>query len=294
MKNRNNKLTAVVFALCAVLAAGAVFAGVTHYRAKAAPAAGSAVSGGSVLKSSGKGGSVKSSSAAAPVKRTNRVVVLMYHSINHEKKPNCLRVPSQKFAAEMKWLFDNGYHTLSLGELFDAATGSKTVPEKSVVLTFDDGYRDNYQSALPVLRQYHFKATVFMITAKINDTKNGYLTADELKEMDKSGFAVECHTVSHPDLSELSYKQQYRQLFDSRETLQKLLGHPVDFLAYPSGEYNSNTIAAAKKIGYRLCFKEKGGMARLTDNLYAFPRAFVGEDLKDFIKRVKGTAKYSM
>jgi peptidoglycan/xylan/chitin deacetylase (PgdA/CDA1 family) len=215
----------------------------------------------------------------------------MYHSINYEKN-NPLRVPKAKFAAEMKWLYTNGYHTLSLDELYNAISKGKSVPEKSVVLTFDDGYSDNYRSAFPIIKQYHFKATVFMITSKID--KFLYLKSDQLKEMDRNGFSVESHTVTHPHLDSLSYKQQYKELTDSKAKLAALLGHSVDYMAYPYGNFNSSAIAAAKKAGYKLCFRMKGGMGTLNDNHYEFPRAYVGENLKDFISRVKGTANYSM
>ena len=219
----------------------------------------------------------------------------MYHSINYDPKhpTNILRVPKDKFAAEMKWLHDNNYSTLTLDDLYDAVSKNKPVPEKSVVLTFDDGYGDNYDNALPIIKQYKFKATVFMITKEIGDSKNGYLTKAQLMEMDKNGMRIECHTVSHPDLDTLSYKRQYEELADSKTALETLLGRSIDFIAYPSGRYNNDTITAAKKIGYKICFKMKGGIATINDNRYEFPRAFVGQDLNDFISRVKGTAEYS-
>lgn len=220
-------------------------------------------------------------------KTTTRIPVLMYHSINYEKG-NILRVPKEKFAAQMKWLYDNGYKTLSLDELYNAVSQNKPIPEKSVVLTFDDGYGDNYYDAFPVIKQYHFKATVFMITSDIDKAKDNYLTADQLKEMDAGGMRIECHTVTHPDLSTLSYKSQYKQLSDSKTALENLLGHSIDYIAYPSGKYNDNTIKAAQQLNYKLCFKMKGGVGSITDNRYEFPRAFVGEDLQDIIKIVQG------
>lgn len=225
-------------------------------------------------------------------KTTDKIPILMYHSINYEKN-NILRVPKDKFAAEMKWLNNNGYRTLSLDELYNAVSNNIQVPEKSVVLTFDDGYKDNYESAFPVIKKYKFKATVFMITNEINDSKNGYLTEEQIKEMDKNGMKVECHTLSHPDLNDLTYAQQLKELRDSKTKLEGILGHSVDFLAYPSGKYNDDTIKAAKEAGYKMCFKMKGGIGSLSDNSYKFPRFFVGEDLDDFRSRVKGTADYS-
>lgn len=225
-----------------------------------------------------------------PVKTTIRIPVLMYHSINYEKG-NILRVPAEKFAAQMKWLHDNGYHTISLDELYSAVSAtkpqSKRLPEKSVVITFDDGYGDNYTNAFPVIKKYHFKATVFMITSKIGDAKDNYLTAAQIKEMDANGMKVEGHTVTHPDLSSLSYKNQLKQLADSKRTLEELLGHNIYYMAYPSGKYNDNTIKAAIETGYRMCFKMKGGVGSVYDGIYKFPRAFVGEDLQDLVKIVE-------
>jgi peptidoglycan/xylan/chitin deacetylase (PgdA/CDA1 family) len=227
---------------------------------------------------------------SVPVTTTNRIPVLMYHSINFDPKfpTNILRVPKTYFAAEMKWLYDNGYKTITLDQLYEGISKNQPFPEKSVVLTFDDGYEDNYTNAFPVLKQYHFNATVFMITSKIGDSKNGYLTADELKEMDKNGMSIEGHTVHHLNLDSLSFKQQYSELADSKTTLETLLNKPIYYMAFPSGKYNADTIKASKQIGYRICFKENGGIGKISDSQYEFPRFFVGQDLKDFINRVTG------
>lgn len=246
----------------------------------------SKVSSSSAVSSSQSSSSDDLSSYSGPT--TKRIPVLMYHSINYEKG-NPLRIPKDKFAAQMKWLHDNGYRTLSLDELYYCILNSKPFPEKSVVITFDDGYNDNYDNAFPVIKKYGFKATVFMITKEIGDNKNGYLTAEQIKEMDANGMRVECHTVDHPDLSKQSYDEQYKELADSKATLEKLLGRSIDYIAYPSGEYNANTIKIAKKLGYKICFKENGGTAEIGDNQYEFPRKYIIEDMQKFIARV--TAK---
>jgi peptidoglycan/xylan/chitin deacetylase (PgdA/CDA1 family) len=227
---------------------------------------------------------------SVPVVTTNRIPVLMYHSINFDPKfpTNILRIPTPYFAAEMKWLYDNGYKTLTLDQLYEGITQNQPFPEKSVVLTFDDGYEDNYTNAFPILKQYHFNATLFMITDRIGDSKNGYLTADQLKEMDKNGMSIEGHTVHHLNLDSLTFKQQYSELADSKTTLETLLNKPIYYMAFPSGKYNADTIKAEKQIGYKICFKENGGIGKLSDSQYEFPRLFVGKDLQDFINRVTG------
>lgn len=240
----------------------------------------------SVAKSNAQKTVSSSGPVKQPVKTTTRIPVLMYHSINYEKG-NILRVPKEKFAIQMKWLKDNGYTTLSLDDLYSAVSNQKPIPDKSVVITFDDGYADNYLNAFPIIKQYHFKATVFMITSKIGDAKDNYLTADQIKEMDANGMRVECHTVTHPDLCKLSYKMQYMELSNSKSALESILGRPIYYIAYPSGKYNANSIKAAKKLGYRMCFKMNGGVGSIGDNTYEFPRAFVGETLQDLINIVQ-------
>lgn len=245
-----------------------------------------------VSSSSAVSSSAASSKPDENIKYTKTIPILMYHSIAYEKN-NILRVPKDKFDAEMKWLYDNGYKTITLDDVYNGVESGKGVPEKSVVITFDDGYVDNYQNAFPVLKKYGFTGTTFMITKSIDDPVNGYLSGEQLKEMDADCLKVESHTVTHGYLSEMSYDEQLKELKDSKAALEKLLGHEVKYLAFPTGKYDENTIKAAKEAGYNMCFKMNGGQGTVSDSKYEFPRFFVGENLDDFISRVKGTAEYS-
>lgn len=225
-------------------------------------------------------------------KYTKTIPILMYHSIAYEKN-NILRVPKDKFDAEMKWLYDNGYKTITLDDVYNGIESGKGVPEKSVVITFDDGYVDNYQNAYPVLKKYGFTGTTFMITSSIDNPHDGYLSSAQIKEMDADCLKVESHTVTHGYLNKMSYEKQLKELKDSKAALEKLLGHEIKYLAYPTGKYDANTVKAAKEAGYKMCFKMNGGQGTVSDPQYEFPRFFVGEDLNDFISRIKGTARYS-
>lgn len=235
---------------------------------------------------------VSSSSSKTEVKTTKTVPILMYHSIATEPG-NILRIPKDRFDEQMKWLKDNGYSTITLDEAYKAVNEKNQIPEKSVVITFDDGYIDNYENAFPVLKKYDFCGTVFMITGKIGDKANGYLTADMLKEMDNSVLKIEAHTVDHKNLDSLSYQKQIVELKDSKKTLEDLLNKKVEYLAFPSGKYNTNTIKAAKETGYKMCFKMNGGQGTINDEIYEFPRFFVGEDMGEFKERIEGTFNYT-
>lgn len=216
---------------------------------------------------------------------TARIPVMMFHSISVRKgDPYC--VPPKDFESEMKWLHDKGYQTLSLDEVYGDLAAHAAFPARSVALTFDDGYEDNYTDALPILRRYGFCATVFIITGDIG--KPGYLSAPQILAMERSGVRAECHTVTHRHLSDLPPDTQLHELRDSRTVLEQLLGRPVNYLAYPYGDHDAETVRLAKELGYRLCFDADGGAAHMDDPRTDFPRAFGNASLSDFIGSVEG------
>lgn len=218
---------------------------------------------------------------------SNWTTVLMYHSLNATINDK-LRVPPADFETEMKWLYDNNYETLSLDELYDYVTSKKPFPPKTAVITFDDGYVDAYDSGFPVIEKYKLHATVFMISSYIGK-KEGYLNADQLKQMSDSGyFDIEDHTVTHSYLDTLSYDQQYKELSDSKQAIEAITGKKVEYVSYPTGRYNKDTLTIAKTLGYKMGFKMVGGSGTLDDSLLEFPRAFADRNLNTLIDAVNG------
>ena len=113
-----------------------------------------------------------------------KVLVLNYHMVN--SRFLSLAVEPEDFDWQMKYLVDHGYHTITPNELYDYLAGNGTLPERPVLITFDDGYVDNYTKAFPILKKYHLKATVFVVTGFLSKRK-GYLTWDQVREMEKNG-----------------------------------------------------------------------------------------------------------
>ncbi|WPC41997.1 polysaccharide deacetylase family protein [Clostridium sp. JS66] len=214
------------------------------------------------------------------------VPVIMYHSIDYEAG-NELRVPKEKFREQMKYLKDNGYTTLTLGELYNFMSNNKPVPEKSVVLTFDDGYKDNYENAYPVLKEFGFKATVFIITNCIDKDK-GFLTSAQLKEMQHNGIDIESHTLNHDKLNELPYDKQLETLKGSKEFLEKLLNKKVKYIGYPYGKCNNDTVKAAKDAGYVMAFTTESGWSNKNQGIYTLNRVYISanHDMKEFERRI--------
>ncbi len=219
-----------------------------------------------------------------PVKPYGKSIpVLMYHSITYEKgNPIC--IPIETFKEQMRYLKDNGYHTITLMDLYKYLMRQKAIPEKSVVLTFDDGYENNYTAMFPVLKNFAFKATIFVITSNI-DKYHRFLTSKQLLEMDKYGVDIESHTVNHNNLKMLSKDKQLKTLIQSKKDLKKVLNKEINFFAYPYGRYNKNAIEAVKEAGYTMAFTTDDSWASKNDGILSLHRVDINlfRDMNAFI-----------
>lgn len=215
-----------------------------------------------------------------------KILVLNYHQINNTFNP--LAVPVNAFADQMNYLVDSGYVTITPEELAEGLAGEITLPEKPVLITFDDGYIDNYTNALPILKALGLRATVFMVPGFVG--KPQYMNWDQLKEMEKNGITIQSHTMNHMKLEELPDDAIRNELLNSKLALEENLGHPVEFLAYPTGTYNLHIAGIAKDVGYKGAYTIKYGNVDLGSNMYALERVpiFQTENtMKNFFERVE-------
>lgn len=215
----------------------------------------------------------------ALVNNDKSIPILMYHcvdTLNDPKtgQPNELYVPKEKFEEQMQYLKDNGYTTLTMNQLYDFFQNNKQVPEKSVVITLDDGYENNYVNAFPILKKFNFTATIFVITNMV-DKSTEYLSSNQIKEMSSYGLDMEPHTLSHPHLTDLKYVDQLKELKESKEYMEKLLNKPADFIAYPYGSHSQYTLKAATEAGYKLGFTIDGPWANKKNGLLTLNRVYV-------------------
>lgn len=202
---------------------------------------------------------------------TDGIPVLNYHQIN-DRDHNALTVSTEQFAAQMQYLTDNGYHTITGEELADALDGKIELPDNPVLITFDDGYRDNYKNAFPILKEHQMKAMVFLISDYVSTYPN-YLTWGQAQEMQEHGIEFGSHTLNHVELNKLpSNDEILHQLKNSKAAIEWHLETPVHFLAYPCGSYNADVMAATKAAGYRAAFTVQYGPDRADTNHYAMNR----------------------
>ena len=192
------------------------------------------------------------------------VPVLLYQGFSKNKAGRMI-VAEADFEAQMKYLKENGYHVIMLEQLLDFIDFKEQIPEKSVVITIDDGWRSFYDIAYPILIKYRFPATLFVYTDFIGGRKA--MSWEQIKEISQKGFDIQCKTRTHRNLTRLKEKESFKEYFESIEKeisypeklVKQKLRKDCSCLAYPYGATNSLVIAILKKQGYRAAFIVKQG-----------------------------------
>lgn len=172
----------------------------------------------------------------------------------------------------------DGYSFISIDNLTKHSTLNT---KKWVCITFDDGYRDNYTVAYPMLKRLGVPFTVYVTSGFIDNQLSMWwypnqqlgMSSDELQLMDADPLCtIGAHTVSHPKLDTLTREQQYHEIAESKQTLEALLGHEIKHFSFPHGAHNDDTLAICRKLGFRTVVQSWGGPLRRGENPYPLPR----------------------
>jgi peptidoglycan/xylan/chitin deacetylase (PgdA/CDA1 family) len=212
--------------------------------------------------------------------RMSRIPVLMYHEIaGPADSSSRLAVTPNAFADQLAYLYDAGWSTISAGKLSQIISdGTGTVPGRTVVLSFDDGYEDFYSQAMPLLSKYGFTATMFMTSGWIKEAKPAgppMLSWAQLSDIARAGIEVGAHSTTHPQLDQLDGEHLRRELFDSKQELEDHLGMEVPGLAYPFGYSSAAVRQVVRKAGYAYSYAVDNRIAALGSDLFAIPRLTV-------------------
>jgi peptidoglycan/xylan/chitin deacetylase (PgdA/CDA1 family) len=150
-----------------------------------------------------------------------------------------------------------GYHAITLEAAYEAWRHGGPLPERPVVLTFDDGYLSHYTRARPVLRKLGWPGVLFLA---LHNLGPGGITTHQVKSLIANGWEVDSHTISHPDLPSLPDAQLREELTASRAQIKRRFGQPADFFCYPAGRYDDRVVAAVRAAGYRGATTEDEGL----------------------------------
>lgn len=209
--------------------------------------------------------------------------ILMYHYINSEEPLRSrLGVSPQSFEKQMRFLREHKYNILSLEELTDLIRNKKRIPAKTVAITFDDGYLDNYTNAYPVLKKYNIPATIFVVINRIGKHlgNDDYMSWHQIKELSENGLiTIGSHSMNHPNLNEIHSEAELKEeIFESKKIVEQQLNKEVKFFSYPFGGRSPEACRLVSLAGYTAAVGTNFPKGSPGDNIYALKRLRISEN----------------
>lgn len=225
---------------------------------------------------------------------SHAAVVLEYHHVS-DKTPRSTSISPERFNAQMDYLASNGFSVVPLADLVDALRSGKSLPDKTIAITFDDSYATVYQSAYPLLKKRGWPFTFFVNTKAVGQSSL-FVNWDQLREMSKNGVTIANHTTEHNHLVRLKAdenRHQWRvriasEINAAQKKITEEIGSAPMIIAYPFGEYDTHVQEIAKKLNY-IAFGQQSGALYTEGDLQAVPRFPFGgsfTELDDFILKV--------
>lgn len=223
-----------------------------------------------------------------------KIPILAYHHVlpanaNVDKSisKSPFTLSATQFRQHMLFLYENGYQPVTLDTLSQIICKNelqRSMYRRPIAITFDDGWADNFEFAFPILKSFQFRATFFVITGQINSS--GYMTLEQLLEMQEHKMQIGSHTHSHTPLELLSNLEIQLELTRSKDFLERHLGKQVRFISYPHGSYNDTVLEAAKDAGYLGSGTSNFGYAGFASKMYELPRVVIRKkhDLAQFAR----------
>ena len=213
--------------------------------------------------------------------------ILCYHSIDLSGSP--VSVNPQSFSDQIAYLQKSGYQTVTLHEVVEYAQNGHTSVKRPVCIVFDDGYKNNYTEAFPVLRRAGFSATIFVTTDYCGKSNSWgeqsmsipplpMMSWEEIVEMSRHGIEFGSHTKSHPKLAEIDVKMASEELEGAKVELENHIGKQIEFASYPFGSFNGEVKGLAKSI-FKAVVSTRLGKVQVGSDIHALERINVASDL---------------
>jgi peptidoglycan/xylan/chitin deacetylase (PgdA/CDA1 family) len=211
--------------------------------------------------------------------RRRYIPILLYHSV--DTNDSFYSVSPSVFAKQMEYLSRN-FSIVTLEEVLEFVIGKRDLPRKSVAITFDDGYHDNYVNVFPHVKKYGFPIAVFVVSGCVGKEMTlgkvplRMLDWEEIADMSRHNVTIGAHTVTHLDLRRVDLNEARHQMETSKAQIEEVIEQPVNFLAYPKGAYNRDLFAVVKSLNFVAAFAaESDGIVSQGDNRYALKRVSI-------------------
>lgn len=233
----------------------------------------------------------------------SRIPILAYHKVDIKREFDITSILPKKFEKQVKYLKEEGYISISPDLLVAHLLGKAQIPSKAILITFDDGYESIYQYAYPILSEYGFIATVFLLIGYIDRWNSWdvgslgkrvkHLNWNQILDMSKNGFVFGAHGVNHRFLTWSKYNEVVYEIARSKSEIEEKLGGEAQFFSYPYGNYNHKVKELVKDAGYKAAFGLKADIEICKENLYSLPRTgiYLLDSFLDFRAKLEASHK---
>ena len=185
------------------------------------------------------------------------IPILLYHNVGNDFLQPNMFVSVEQFESQMKYLKNHSYYTVFLDEVLEHIKGKNTLPDKTIAITFDDGYIDNFTHAFPIMKKYQIKATIFINTSKMvshgerkKEQRSKFISWDQALEMQESGL-IDIQSHGHRHVKHIGHIQEMNEnLMKSKMLIEGVLKKPCSFISWPFGEFNLASLKQASNCGF--------------------------------------------
>lgn len=234
-------------------------------------------------------GPVGEASATSSI-RSVRIPIMVYHSVrpyipDESAYQDAYDVTPELLEEELQYLHKQGYHTVTFAAVSEYFERGTPLPEKPVILSFDDGWRNQFVYAFPLLQKYGAKGTFFIFTNPIEYEKDHWMSWDEVRTLDRAGMEIGGHTKTHPILRDIMSDAALDiEIGGGKKLIEERIGHPITAFAYPFGLFNSETNAAVLRAGYHMARTVYKGVWNDPEHRLVVHGTLSSDQLKDFEK----------
>lgn len=243
------------------------------------------------------------------IKKKYDIPVIMYHRVVNDESEGGVHgtyITAKKFDDHMKFLKENGYETITFKELLSIGYRNRfNNGKKYIILTFDDGYEDNYKIAFPILKKYQFNCIIYLVShldynkwdVEVPDNPEKrfpLMTWDMIKEMQEYGIEFGGHTMTHQKLAHIPFEKAKEEITESKKFLEENLGEKLVCFAYPYGDLNQEVKEFVKECGYSFAVATDSGDISFSEDLYQIRRIgiFPTNNMLNFRRKVKGNYNF--
>ena len=215
----------------------------------------------------------------------SKIPILFYHKINYpnpESTEQCLYVTPKDFEKQMNFLKKWNYMPVSIDDVVASTRREKKFPQRPVVITFDDGYLDNYTYAFPIMKNLGFTGTVFLTTDAVGKTiafdeskekvAEKFMSWEDAKKMQAFGFSFGSHSCTHKRMAKLTDEEAWDEITKSKQIIEENLSQPAKYFCYPYGDYNENIRNFTAQAGYKGACTTKRGINHTPETIFELRR----------------------